>query len=1202
MSADTGSSGPGDMRTSPPRYTRLKIKFGIGNCQRPRAAVIVSCSDLFYQNKNYRGFKVFHLHGRKRSAPPTSGVQPFSSVALAQQPHLTLLLAAVTALGLLIGACSNDAPRGDEQLGLRAALEAGFSNPPASARPRTWWHWMNGNVTEDGIRKDLEWMSRVGLGGVQNFDAGLNTPQIVEQRLTFMSDEWRDAFRFAVSTANDLGLEYSIPASPGWSETGGPWVPPEDGMKKLVWSEVVVPGGTTYSGQLPAPPDTTGPYQDVPYFDPLAGGAGDGEKPTFYADAAVLAYPVSIDAMPLPSASTDSGAAFDPGALLDADLTTTFALPFGGDQPAMVYAYAEPVTVRSATVFVPHARPPFRDSPYLPVLEAETDSGWEHIASLPLLESRTTVSFAPVTARRYRLSVGPNTEAIVSPLGSGAPGAQVFDIFARPTPEAMPIAEWTLSSEARVHRGATKAGFSIELDYYELSSGPSPDVSVSPDDVVDLTAAMADDGTLEWAPPAGSDWRIVRLGYSLTGKTNHPAAPEATGLEVDKFDGDAVRRYLENYLDMYRQATGDELMGARGLHGLLTDSIEVDEANWTPGMAAKFEALRGYDPTPWLPVLTGAVIGSPAESDAFLYDFRQTLADLLVNEHYATVAEVARENGMIVYGEALENLRPVLGDDLAMRKHTSVPMAAMWMYNRGTEPRYTLFGDMKGASSVAHIYGQNLVAAESMTSASSPWAFAPHDLKRVIDLEFAHGVNRPVIHTSVHQPVDDRVPGLSLMIFGQYFNRHETWAEMAAPWIDYIARTSFLLQQGRDHSDVAYFYGEETPITVQYGFGLPPDLPKRYAYDLVNADILKNVLSVEDGELVAPSGARYKLLFLSGTSDQMTLPTLERIAELVEAGATVVGSRPTGSPSLADDGARFNEVADRLWSGKRETRVGQGRVIVDDDVEAVLEAQGISADFDAGDGTGNDVWFVHRHLNKGDLYFVNNRRDAARQVEARFRVTGKRPEIWHAIDAKRMPVSWRIDGDQTVVQLDMAAEDAFFVVFLDGVEETQNTVVPAVERVVAEIDGPWRVRFQEGRGAPEATELETAGPLNENADAGVRYFSGVSTWQTTFARPGGSGPVFLNLGDVGDVAEVYVNGEHTGTAWFPPFRVDVTDALAVGDNQLEVRVANLWVNRLVGDKQAGAEAVTFTAAPTYLPDAPLRPAGLLGPVRLVTTE
>ena len=328
---------------------------------------------------------------------------------------------------------------------------------------------------------------------------------------------------------------------------------------------------------------------------------------------------------------------------------------------------------------------------------------------------------------------------------------------------------------------------------------------------------MRADGTLDWTAPKGGNWRVLRFGWSLLGTTNHPATEEATGLEVDKFDGAAVRRYIDHYLGMYRDAAGPELIGAHGVRALLTDSIEVGAANWTPRMVERFKALRGYDPMPWLPALAGVLIGSRADSDKFLYDYRRTLADLMASEHYGTIAQVVHEAGLKLYGEALEDKRPSIGDDMTMRSHADVPMSALWTYARANGPNPSYLADMKGAASVAHIYGQNLVAAESMTSALSYWADSPQTLKRIIDLEFVTGINRPVIHTSVHQPVDDKIPGLSLFIFGQYFNRHEAWAELARPWVDYISRNSLLLQQGRNFADVGYFYGDEAPLTGLYG-------------------------------------------------------------------------------------------------------------------------------------------------------------------------------------------------------------------------------------------------------------------------------------------------------------------------------------------------------------------------------------------------
>jgi hypothetical protein len=1092
-------------------------------------------------------------------------------------------------------------------------LKASFENPPAEARPHVWWHWMNGNVTKDGIKKDLEWMKRVGIGGMQNFDANLITPQIVSDRLVYMTPPWKDAFRFAASTADSLGLELAIAASPGWSETGGPWVKPADGMKKLVWSQVDV-SGAGGAIKIPVPPATTGPFLDYAINDEMLAAVSGGrryEAPTHYADVLVLAYPTPA-AQRLPRARvTSQGKALDAEALFDDRLTTSVEVPRGtAEQPATIdLGYDSPQTVRSLILFVPKGAVGSVGGPnsVLPRIEASVDGRvWNKVADIEASNVPTTVSFPPVTARNFRVVFAPNPAA-EQPAWKPAPGADATLLLSLAKPNStLTIAQLRLSGEARVNRFEAKAGFSTAEDYYSLDSHVGPDVEgIAPASIIDLTARMKSDGTLDWTPPRGS-WRLVRLGYSLTGKTNHPATFEATGLEVDKYDGRAVRDYMEHYLGMYRSAAGEDLLGARGVRALLTDSIEVGASNWTPDLLEQFQRLRGYDPKPYLPTLTGAIVGSRQQSDAFLYDYRRTLADLMASEHYGTVAKVAHEHGLKVYGEALEGGRPSLGDDMEMRKYTDYPMAALWTFRRESGVRAGPRADMKGASSTAHVYGQKIVAAESMTSVLAPWAHAPADLRHIVDLEFAHGINRPVVHTSVHQPVDDKQPGLSLLIFGQFFTRHETWAEMAKPWVDYMARNSYLLQQGRDFADVAYFYGEESPLTAQAVHNYFPDAPTRYAFDFVNADALLNVLRVEGGELVAPSGARYKVLYLGGTSSRMTLPVLQRLAALVEAGATVVGRAPQSSPSLKDESAQHAALVKKLWSGESKTDVGRGRVIASTDVESVLASLEVQPDFSyTKPASDSELLFVHRKLDDGDAYFVNNRRNRAERIEARFRVTGRAPELWRTDTGTVEPLSYRIEQNVTVVPLEMTAEDSFFVVFRKPATAPSATVSKPTSTTVMTFEGAWDVAFQSARGAPPGVKLETLASLSEHADPGVKYFSGVATYTKSFQLPKAikpGEPVLLDLGNLGDVAEVRVNGQLLGTAWHPPYQVDIGKAVRRGDNQLEVSVANLWVNRLIGDAQPGMKKVTYTTMPTYRADAPLRPSGLIGPVRLLGVE
>ncbi len=1094
------------------------------------------------------------------------------------------------------------------------AMEDGFQNPPNSARPRVWWHWMNGNISEEGIAKDMDWMQRVGIGGLQNFDANLNTPQIVDKRLVYMDDGWKKAFKFTASEAQRRGLELAIAASPGWSETGGPWVPQEDGLKKLVWSETTLPGGKPFKGKLAAPPADTGPFMNAKRGAGINDAISGGQKlPSWkrYGDVAVLAFPVPASVpLPTPKVTNVAGEPVDLSLSQDGALDTSIEIVRKGADPVIALDYGSPQTVRTLSFFLPGSAAMFLGANTKPHLEKSDDGkSWTKIMDLPVHPVPTTVSLNAITARHFRVVFGPNPLGLA---GMSAPesGVDLSALMGLGAAMQKPVrlGDLRLSSEARIDRYEAKAGFELEPDYYALSQGVSESVGVDPAKVINLTDKMKPDGTLDWTPPKGGQWRVLRLGHSLLGTTNHPAPPEATGLEVDKFDGDAVRRYMNTYLGMYRGAAGEDMVGKKGVRALLVDSIEVGAANWTPKMVEQFKKLRGYDPLPFMPALTGTIVGSRAQSDKFLFDYRRTLADLMASEHYGVVAEVAKKQGLTVYGEALESFRPSLGDDMAMRKHNDIPMSAMWTHSRAEGPRPSHVVDMRGAASVAHIYGQNLAAAESITSALAPWAHTPKYLKRIIDLEFVNGINRPVIHTSVHQPRDDKFPGLTLFMFGQYFNRHDAWAEMAKPWVDYMSRNSFMLQQGRNVADVAYFYGEEAPLTTLKDTKQLEDVPTKYAYDFVNTDALFEALSNDGHELVAKGGARYKALYLGGSSHKMTLKTLKRIAELAEGGARIIGTKPEGSPSLAHEAAEYDALVAKLWLGNDQTIVGRGSVVASKDVEtALVRSSGIQPQFHySGAGADSKIPFVQRKLADGDSFFLVNQNDRTETIEARFRVTGRAPELWHAETGKSEPLSYRMEGNETVVPLTLNADASVHVVFRKPAIADALAIKKAAPSAATRLDGVWTVSFQKNRGAPASAKLAKLVPLNEHSDAGIKHFSGIATYAKEFTTPKGwkaGQPLWLDLGEVQDMAEVSINGKPAGAVWHAPYQIDISTAAKAGMNKLEIKVANTWVNRLIGDAALPEDKrITWAAGPSYSKDAKLRPSGLVGPVNLLTAE
>jgi len=1112
-------------------------------------------------------------------------------------------------------------------------LLGGFLDPPNGARPRVWWHWMNGNISNQGIELDLEWMHRIGLGGVTIFEGSINTPQVVPHRLIYMTPEWKDAFKTAVTTARGFGMEVAIASSPGWSETGGPWVPAPQGMKKMVWSATRVEGGKPFVGRLAHPPEVDGTFQN---FEVSGRRAADGTivtPPKFYADSSIIAYriPDGDEAQAeLNPRITSSGGTVNVAALSDGDVNTVaLDLPMDAAPSAawVQFDYGHPQTIQAVTLASLNDAIGVFDhegNAVLPRVEASDDGvTFRRVAEIPFSTLiQRTVSFDAVTARYFRIVY------LAQPDG--------------PLQRDHKVTELVLASGARMNEWEQRAGYANARDFYAIHD---PDVApkfiVRQDDVIDLTGKMQPDGALNWTPPGGN-WMVLRIGYSLTGHVNGPAPAEATGLEVDKLNRDYVKNYVDGYLKMY---SGMVPMGAAGVSFLLTDSIEAGPQNWTDNILDEFKQRRGYDPRPWLPALTGAVIKSTADTDRFLWDFRRTLGQLLAENHYGEIADDLHSHGMSYYSEALEYHRPSLGDDMEMRSKADVPMGALWTWADSPNPDVDYLSDLRGAASVAHIYGQNLVGAESMTSRGPAWSFSPNSLKKVADLEFALGVNRFEIHESTHQPVPDLAPGLTLGPYGLWFNRNDTWAEEAKPWVDYLARCSYMLQQGHYSADVAYFYGEEGPLTAVFGWEGIKNAPEGYGFDFVNSDVILHELAVKDGRLVAPGGTSYRILFLGGRSQRMTLPVLRRIHDLVVQGAVLVGERPMDSPSLADDEKEFKRVADQLWgrrpaAGQSMQPVGKGQVYSGVSANEVLEKLGVVKDFEfVGSDLSSAVvpgepgkvhviirskleitspnpdatlMFLHRKLEDGDVYFVDNREDRAENVDATFRVEGKVPELWDPVTGETQPVSYRIADGRTTVPLHLDPYGTTFVVFRSPAAKNTLELPRPKETVIDGLDlalnRDWSVNFQPGKGISEPITFHQLVSWTElpvpQSDESLKYYSGTATYSKIIDVPADEiaqgARLWLDLGGVRELADVKVNDVDLGVLWKTPFKVDVTGAIRAGKNQVEIKVTNLWVNRMIGDQQPWAmKKYGFADFMPYKADSPLLPSGLLGPVHLI---
>lgn len=1053
-------------------------------------------------------------------------------------------------------------------------LKKDFANPSQSARPRVWWHWMNGNISADGIVKDLHWLHDAGVVGFHNFDAGLDTPQIVDRRIPYMTQEWKEMFGLALDVADSLGMEVTIASSPGWSETGGPWVKDADAMKKLVWRSIEMEGGAKYIEEIPLPKGFScrGTFQD----DSQVHWDSDAEK-DFYRDVAVVAvklHPDDIDLRtlsPALSAGTEAkGLSFDS---LNGDSVSGGAVvkTDASGEAWIQYAFPQPLTIKGVIISDRKAKGDFNATDR-ELLCSDDGVHFRKVADLGYQATIQKTYSIPATKARYFRVKLTDREKLQD---------CSFNIY-----------QFMLSTMPKIQAAGDKAGFGLyRLLYLEDSC---PDDNATPlKNVLDLTPLFKDD-ILEFQLPPGR-WRIYRFGYSLTGKTNHPASPEATGLEVDKLDSVAVKKYYKAYLETYRNASGGRL-GPDGISHMLTDSYEAGPQTWTKRMVKEFRKRKGYDLVRWLPALAGMTLNSTAETERFLFDWRTCIGEMIAENHYDIQNEVLKEYGMRRYTESHENYRANLSDGMDCKRHAEVPMSAFWMgYKQGTvfTPRFE--ADIRESASVAHIYGQNIAAAESFTSdglRDGAWVFSPAVLRPTADAAMAAGLNRFIIHCSPHQPVDDKKPGLGLGKYGQWFDRHQTWAGQAKAWTDYLSRSCELLQKGRFVADVAIYYGEDNNLTGIYLKDYPA-MPEGYNYDYFSPSVLLDVARPENGAIVTPSGMRYRVLSLGPNVRNMSIKVLRRIKEYADAGVPICGCMPEKLAGLEGTQAEFDSLVKSIWkSGRANVKAGA-------DPGAFL---GHDEDFRMTDM--RDIRFVHRTTENGDIYWILNQSKKTRTMKGSFRVTGMKPEIWHAEDGTTEPASYRISGGRTEVSLDILPQQSIFVVFGEKTTLSYENAPSRELKEVCQVAGPWKVSFQSGLGAPEGIVMDQLEPLSDSKDPGIRYFSGEATYSNTFQLNGdelkGKSRIMVELGEVKDLGEVIVNGQSMGVAWCHPYRVDVTAAVHKGTNTLEIKAVNTWHNRILGDMQPGVtKKVTYYPIDLLKADDKLLPSGLLGPVRIL---
>ena len=569
----------------------------------------------------------------------------------------------------------------------------------------------------------------------------------------------------------------------------------------------------------------------------------------------------------------------------------------------------------------------------------------------------------------------------------------------------------------RIDNIASKAAFQVGGVDWTAPTNLPPEMVIDRSRLTELKARMSADGRLTWDVPAGN-WTVMRIGHTSTGAENAPAPASGRGLECDKLSQEGI---AANFAGMMGPLIGD--VGRAAGKTLVTthiDSWENGSQNWTARMQQEFQTRRGYDLLPFLPVLSGRVVGDLQTSDRFLWDLRQTVSDLVVENYAGHMQQLARQHGLKLSIEAYGG--PC--DDLPYAGRADEPMCEFWIGGGA-------FSTIKEMASAAHTYGKRILGAESFTAADQEkWLQHPGSIKSLGDRAFCDGVSRFVFHRYAMQPWQDYQPGMTMGPWGLHYERTETWWEKSRPWHEYLARCQFLLRQGLFVADLCYLQPEQSPQSFY-------DHPRNaYDFDNCSAEVVMTRMSVKDGRIVLPDGISYRLLVLPNVT-AMTPQLLAKIKQLVQAGATVVGPRPVRSPSLKDYpqcDAQVKQLGEDLWGNCDGRTVlehvyGKGRVIWGTAPDKVLAQAGVRPDFTNRERLG----YIHRQIGESDLYFVANPHPREVQATCRFRVSGKQPEFWWPETGRIEAAAMFDEADGcTRVVLPLGPSESVFVVFRKG--------------------------------------------------------------------------------------------------------------------------------------------------------------------------
>jgi uncharacterized protein YdeI (BOF family) len=1048
-------------------------------------------------------------------------------------------------------------------------IEKDFAAPPYSVKTAAYYYWMNDHISKEGVIKDLHAMKEAGINRVF-IATNIRNRTSWSRDLTGQSfgkvkvftEEWYEVLHTALKTATELDIEVGLFNCPGWSQSGGPWVKPEQAMRYLASSELYAKGPTKISQSL-SKPDAF--FQDVKVIAfPVTEGYGQDIQD----NSAIKLVPSQLQL--IPSAKKDSA-----------------KYVLSGNEPTLDIILPKPTTVRKLSLYsAGHLDATAElfvkvDADFKSVKKFEVfqTKNVENLAKGFKPDARFDLALGEIQGKEFRIVFHPR----------GKKQSKISKISLDQTPVLNNYIEKSL---ARVASWGAGKDQNKDLKFPQTQ------------EVLDISKYMSADGVLNWNVPAGN-WLIMRMGMRYIDVKNGPASFEAEGLEVDKMSAEHIAEHFDAFIgDIMKRVPPED---RKTLKTTVIDSYERGGQNFTDGFLEEFKQRYGYDATPFLPVYDGHIIGNVDLSERFLWDLRRLLADDISYKYVGGLRDVSHKYGLTTW---LENYghSGFAGESLQYGGQSDEVAGEYWWSPGKTDGKF----ESRIAASAAHIYGKNKVWAESFTSGSwtENYAFSayPADLKRVGDWAFIEGINSTLLHVYIQQPYEDKYPGVDAW-FGTEFNRKNTWFSQMDLFTTYHKRCNYMLQQGLNKADVAYFTGEDVP---QMSGTLNPSLPTCYDCDFINAEVILRDLSVKDGQLVLPHGTSYRILVLP-KKQTMRPELLKKIEELVAQGAVILGSAPSKSPSLQGypkSDLEVQQLAQKLWgdSSVKQHSYGKGMMLNSMNLSEALALLKVTPDFLADN---KDIHYKHRTVGNKEIYFLTNSSTKTINFQASFRVKGLQPELWNPLTGEiRVLTNYEITGEATVVPLQLAAAGSAFIVFRNSALSTSKKGNSNFEepQVISTLNNKWEVQFENDsvkRGPLQPVVFDQLADWSQNNDERIRYFSGTAVYSATLnlEKESKDKNLYLDLGDLSAMAKVKINGVYVGGVWTVPYRVNVTGKLHKGKNKIEITVVNTWKNRLIGDYAlAEKDRIVHSENADLNAKSPLQKSGLLGPVTLIAVK